>query len=178
MELCTLPTEIQHLIVLNLHPSAAIALRQTNRWFHTHVSLHRLDRIAVQDYLHHLESQPKSQRHHQYSCFSCLCLKPHTAFTSIELDVSRGWNRSYYSHRFCLDCGVRDGKFKPFTVLYVGEDYSRPRVFCGACLCVQAYFCNSCHCCSGCLARAGTWTGRAALWQQTGRERLCQKHFR
>lgn len=173
--LCDFPTELQHLVVLNLHPSAAIALRQTNRWFHTHISLHKLDRTAVQEYLHHLELQPK--RRHDYACFFCLSLKPHTAFTSTQLAIDTV-NGSYNSKRFCLDCGLMNAKLKPFSKFTMGEDESWSKVFCGACSSVQPLFCPSCHCCSGCLARARTWTGRAALWQQPGGNNLCPMHFK
>lgn len=173
---CDFPTELQHLIVLNLHPSAAVALRQTNRWFHTHISLHRLDRTAVQDYLHHLELLPKHQ--HDYACFSCLSLKPHTAFTTTQLTPMDNICSSYNSKRFCLDCGVKGAKFKAFSRLNIGEDELWSKVFCGACSSVQPLFCPRCHCCGGCLARMKTWTGRAALWQQSGGEKLCPTHSR
>ena len=92
--LCELPTEIQHLIVLNLHPSAAIALKRTNRWFHTHISLHRLGRPEVFRFLTEHENLPKfSKNFHQgkrtsslgYACFTCLTIKPATNFTEDQI---------------------------------------------------------------------------------------------
>ncbi len=165
--LCDLPTELQHHIVLNLHPSAAVALRQTNRWFNTHISLHRLDRTAVHEYLHHLEYLPK--RLHDFACFSCLSLKPDTAFPSTQLSAKG---------RFCIDCGVKDAKFEPYTKFDIGWDGGCWKVFCGACSSVQPLFCTACCCCCGCLAKARTWTGMAALRQKPGYEKLCERHLR
>lgn len=176
LELCDLPTELQHQIVLNLHPAAAVALKQTNRWFHDHVSLHRLDRVAVQKYLHHLELRPRHR--HDYACFYCLCLKPNTAFASTQVGRKHDELGRYNLHRHCLECGIREGKLKPFTSLTIGDDESKEVVFCGACSSVQAYFCGSCNCCSGCLAKTRTWIGRAALGHLAVGGRLCQQHFR
>lgn len=177
MGLCQLPTELQHHIVLNLHPSAAIALRQTNRWFHTHISLHRLDPVAVRNYLYQLELRPKRQD--DYACFYCLCLKPRTVFTSAQLERRPKVDKygNVHSGRFCLDCGIGNRKLIPYSVLTMGGDESTPKVFCGACSSVQSYFCRTCHCCSGCLTRARTWTGRAVLWQQSGTQKICPQHF-
>lgn len=173
LEFCTLPTEIQNLIALNLHPSAAIALRQTNRWFHTHISLHRLDSTEVQKYLHWLEL--KSRHIPNYACFSCLCLKPQSAFTVAQLCAEDGRFGDRFHKRFCVDCGVRDSKFGAFSVVRVAGQ-PRLRVFCGACLSIQNYFCGRCHCCNGCIAKARTWTGSAALRNRSGGERICQSH--
>lgn len=181
MGLCQLPTELQHLIVLNLHPSAAIALRQTNRWFHTHISLHRLDPLAVRNYLHYLEYNPK--RPNEHACFVCLRLKPSTAFTSAQLQSQARIDRhgnvlNCVYGRSCLDCAIKNRRVTPFSVLIMGGDDPRPKVFCGACSSVQSYFCSSCHCCSGCLTRARTWTGGAVLRQQSGTQKICERHFR
>jgi len=177
VELCTLPVELQHHIVLNLDPSAAIALKQTNRWFHTHISLHRLDKTKVQQYLHRLELHPRNE--HFYACFSCLCLKPQTAFTTVQIGTKiSSRNGSYSSQRYCLECGIRNGKYKPGTSLKMAGPESEPKVLCGACMSVQAYFCRSCLCCSGCIASMRTWTGRAARWSRGGGQGFCGRHFR
>lgn len=174
-ELCTLPTEIQHLIVLNLHPSAAIALKQTNRWFNTHVSIYRLDRAEVNKYLNWLENRRRNRNN--YACFSCLRLKPQTAFTTTKPGSKSLKNGFYPFARFCLDCGIRDAKVKPFTLLKMAGDESKPKVFCGSCSSVQRSFCGLCCCCTGCLAKLRTWTGRAAQWHRNGGKVLCHSHF-
>ena len=174
-QLCTLPLELQHLIVLNLPPSAAVALRQTNRWFYTHVSLHRLNRLAVRTYLHFLELNPKKQ--HLYACFFCLCLKPKMAFTSSEIGGKPKEPRRYHYDRFCLDCGIRHGVYKVGTSRPMAGSQSAPKVLCGICMSVQSYYCNKCYCCSACIASTRTWTGRAARWSQAGGQALCLAHF-
>lgn len=45
--LSNLPGELQDLIIINLHPSAAIALSQTNWHFHSCTNLYRLPRSVV-----------------------------------------------------------------------------------------------------------------------------------
>ena len=156
--LCSLPAELLELIIPKLDPSAAIALRQTSRWFNTYVSLHRLDRVEVRKYLHCLELQP--QHKNDYACYSCLCLKHVTSFTDTQTGTAYSWNGIYSTKRFCLDCGVKNGKFKPESLLYIaGEKYagSTPAVLCGGCLSIQVYFCADCHRCIGCITKARTW---------------------
>ena len=174
-ELCTLPTEIQHVIVLNLHPSAAVALRQTNRWFNTHISLHRLDQIEVRKYLGQCELRPKNAA--SFACFSCLNLKPQTAFTMTQVHSANGKGHPHTYKRYCLECGIRDGKYKPSALLRMAGYASTVKVLCGGCASVQTYYCSRCLCCSGCIAKMKTWTGRAR-WNQSGAMAVCPQHLR
>ena len=172
----TLPTELQNLIVLNLLPSAAVALKQTNRWFYTHVSLRRLDRVAVRDYLQ--SSELKIKNEHLYACFSCLCLKPETAFTFSHIGQKTSQCRPRCYDRFCLDCGIVNGAYSAGTSRLMAGSESTRKVLCGVCMSVQSYYCSRCYCCKGCIASIGTWTGRAARRSQAGGQALCQTHFR
>lgn len=174
-ELCTLPTELQNLIVLNLHPSAAIALRQTNRWFHDNVSLHRLDREKVQLFLRDRELRPTNGKN--YACFCCFRLKPEWAFTKSLVDSTHVRKPTYSYRRFCLECGIREGKYRWGISMEMAGSKSRPKVYCGVCTSVQENFCSKCHCCNACIASMGTWTGRAARWSQSGWQALCLDHF-
>ena len=169
--LATLPTEIQHHIVLNLHPSAAIALLQTNHWFHDHVSLYRLDQDLVHDYLRYLEHRDHNEDNR--ACYNCLTIKPRSGFTSGQLISKKA---------FCLDCGVRTKMFEPYSLIHLagGEE---PRLFCGSCCTVQRSFCRQCRLCNGCIVKMGTWTGRASQqrlkqpdWFSGRRGVLCPKH--
>ena len=172
LNLYTLPTELQHHIVLNLHPSAAIALKQTNRYFHAHISLYRLNPFKVKQYLHEVELRP---RHcDNYACFTCLRVRPKTAFTVSQLGVKTRKFGAYYSGRFCLDCGVESKKFKPGTVLIIAGDESHPKVFCGSCSTVQSYFCGKCHWCAACIART---KALKMSWGQSMSKGVCQTHL-
>ena len=173
--LCSLPVELQNFIALNLDPSTAVALRQTNRWFHTHVSLHRLNRIDVRNYLHNRELQPHNDDY--YACFSCLDLKPSTAFTTFQIGTKLSNGNGYSYQRYCLDCGIRNGKHRQGTSLRMGGPKSKPMILCGVCTSVQAYFCEKCLCCSGCIISMRTWTGRAAHLSQRGNQTPCLGHF-
>lgn len=111
MSLPHLPPELQGLIITNLHPSAAIALRQTNHHYHSTVSLHRLAPGIVRKFLEDLDGRVRSQvdgavycRSIWYACYKCLCMKPGTLFEYFE--VSCGGRRD----RQCLGCDLKQGR--------------------------------------------------------------------
>lgn len=172
LNLYTLPTELQHHIVLNLHPSAAIALKQTNRYFHTHIALYRLDPLKVKQYLHEVELRPRHRD--DYACFTCLRVRSMTAFTITQLGAKTSKNGAYSGGRFCLDCGVENKRFKPGTVLIIAGDESHPRVLCDSCLTVQSYFCGKCHWCAACIARTKSFR---TSWSRSVGMGLCQTHL-
>lgn len=177
--LCSLPTEIQHQIVLALHPSALVSLRQTNRWFHTHVSLFRLERREVLKYLHERQFLP--QHRENYPCFSCLSIKPKTHFTRAQISKDYSKIGRLELERYCLDCGVENKKFKPGTLLEIPGgsrlQKSQMKVFCAACTSVQAYFCGKCHWCAGCIATLQSWTARSGNLDQRDKAWLCPSHL-
>ena len=171
--LYTLPTELQHQIVLNLHPSAAIALKQTNRYFQTHISLCRLDRFKVKQYLHQVELRPRHRDN--YACFTCLRVRPMTAFTASQLGAKTSSRNSAYSYgRFCLDCGIENKRFRPGSLLVIAGDQSHPRVFCGSCSTIQSYFCSNCHWCAACIARTKAFK---SSWSRSLGMGLCKMHL-
>lgn len=171
LDLYHLPTELQHQIVLHLHPSAAIALKQTNRYFYTHISLCRLDPLRVRQYLHEVELWPRHREH--YACFVCLRVRPKTAFNITQLGAKTSKNGAYSSGRFCLDCGVEKKRFKPGTVMTIaGEPH--PKVFCGSCSTVQSYFCGKCCWCAACIAKTKAFK---TLWSQSVSRGFCQTHL-
>ena len=171
--LCTLPTELQHHIVLNLHPSAALALKQTNRYFQSHIFLYRLDRFKVNQYLHHVELRPRHRD--SYACFTCLRVRPMTAFTASQLGSKTGSRNSAYSYgRFCLDCGIENKRFKPGSLIVLAGDQSHPRVLCSSCSIIQAYFCSKCHWCAACIARTRAFK---ASWSRSVSMGLCELHL-
>lgn len=170
--LCTLPLELQHHIALNLHPSAAIALKQTNRYFHTHISLYKLDPLKVKRYLHEVQLRPRHRD--SYACFTCLRVRPMSAFTASQLDVKTRNHRTYPYERYCLDCGVENKSFRPGTILIMAGDQAHSRVFCGSCSTVQSYFCGKCHWCAPCIARTKAFK---MSWSKSLAIGLCQGHL-
>ena len=167
--LYTLPTELQHHIALNLHPSAAIALKQTNRYFHTHISLRRLDLVKVKQYLHEVELRPRHRE--DYACFTCLRVRSMAKFTVTQLGTKTSRNSS---GRFCLDCGIENKRFKPGTVLIIAGDESHPKVLCKSCLTVQSYFCGECHWCAACIAKTRAFK---TSWSRSVGMGPCQHHL-
>lgn len=173
--LCGLPTELQHLIVLNLHPSAAVALRQTNRWFHTHVSLHRLDKHDVSLFLCEREGKPKNCKPHptkrfvdvmNYACYSCLCIKPAANFNIAHIDGEYMKGGRLWDQRFCFDCGLRQEKFDRGEMVRMAGG-AKTRLFYVACSSVQTSFCRECRWCLACIASLRTWTGRDGAIRKT-----------
>lgn len=71
--LCDLPGEIQDQIILDLHPSAAVALSQTTQHFQSIVSLNRLDPGTVDAFVN--ERKPQINRKEGYLCGSCFRLR-------------------------------------------------------------------------------------------------------
>ena len=172
LTLYALPTELQHHIVLNLHPSAALTLKQTNRYFHTHIALYRLDPLEVKQYIHEVELRPRNRDN--YACFKCLRVRSRTAFTINQLGAKTSKDGMYPNERFCLDCGVENKLLKPGTVLVIAGDESCPKVFCGSCSTVQSYFCRKCHWCAACIARTKHFK---TSWSRSVGLGLCQTHL-
>ena len=103
--LTNLAGELQDLIITKLHPSSVIALSQTNHHFHDTVSLHRLPFSVVFDWLLHKEDKCCG-RYWNYACYTCLRLKPRSAFSKKQTRRRREkWGQDSYMRR-CLDCGL------------------------------------------------------------------------
>lgn len=112
MSLPHLPPELQNLIITNLHPSAAIALRQTNHHYHSTVSLHRLAPDIVRKFLDDLDGRPRSQIEgalncNWFACYRCLCMKPGILFEYFKVELGERHDRQ------CLGCDLKEGRGVP-----------------------------------------------------------------
>lgn len=173
-ELGNLPMELRDLVIVNLHPSAAIRLSQTNHWYHANVSLQDYDQDEVQTYLNDIEQRPNNVR--LAACFSCLKLKPADQVCA-QLKDADEIGRPLNS-RICLDCGLKSGYFKHGTSYRMGRPESGLKVLCGVCTNIHAGFCPRCDCCNHCVASMSSWSNeRAALWLRGGGQTLCVEHF-
>ena len=108
MSLPHLPAELQNLIFTNLHPSAALALRQTNHHYYSTVSLHHLAPTIVREFLCDLDRRPRYQtedglNYKLFACYECLCMKPGIFFEYTE--IVRCSN-----DRQCLGCDAKKGR--------------------------------------------------------------------
>lgn len=191
--LCDLPTEIQHLVVLNLHPAAAIALKRTNRWFHTHISLHRLDKCEVARFLLEHENLPKFSKNTQhvkrasfvgYACFHCLRIKPAINFTQSQVTGHYAkrtdpMHKTFADRRSCIECSLQKKEFLPDHVFKLA-DGETVNIFCPACQNMQSYFCYDCYFCAACIAKSKWWTGKIWRYRKSGGVseivRPCQCH--
>ena len=109
MSLPHLPSELQDLIITHLHPSAAIALRQTSRHYHTTVSLHRLAPDIVHSFLGDLDHRPPIQfedgvKCKLFACYTCLCIKPGIQFEVLEIECAERHDRQ------CLGCDFKEAR--------------------------------------------------------------------
>lgn len=109
--LSNLAGELQNLIITNLHPSAAIALSQTNRHFHSCAHLHRLPSPTVFDYLQEKELLPIKLD--DYACYTCLRFKPRPTFgTRQTRSILEKLGQSAHK-RYCFECGSMPGNHLP-----------------------------------------------------------------
>lgn len=80
--------ELQNLIIANLHPSAAIALSQTNHHFHACANLHQLPLSLVSQYFREKELLPAHRG--EYACYTCMRLKHRSSFAPSQTKSPRG----------------------------------------------------------------------------------------
>ena len=150
--LSNLAGELQDLIITNLHPSAAIALSRTNRHFNSCASLHRLSFSAVFDYLHEMELLPT--RSGDYACYTCLRLKPRSAFGLKQTKRSRG------------KTGLGScGKVTPGSIINNGTEL---QVYCMGCETLRRRFCSECHWCDSCIRKGAVEVLRKRPWARYG----------
>ena len=163
--LCTLPAELQEQIALNLHPSAAVALRQTSRYYHATISLHKLSKKRVWRYLENRERQIGNEKY--LACELCLCLKLDTVLIKKVYHQLARFDLGYNSHnsrRVCLECAVRTKMIIPGNVVVMAKprtkfDMVNPSsrlsghrsIFCMACLTVKGEYCSFCRWCFDCV---------------------------
>jgi len=157
--LSALPGELQEQIILNLHPSAAVALRQTNHHFQTIISLRRYNIDDVRAFLRDRARQPRNARY--LPCYSCLWLKLRSNFIMGPCNLPRGQVSFYDPHRHiwthgesCFECAVATGRFLPGNVSTLPNETDKV-LFCIACLTLQNHFCEKCRWCTKC-ASSGT----------------------
>lgn len=150
--LSALPVELQEQIVCNLHPSAAIALKQTSHHFQTFISLDQYDIDEVRAFLQEKETQPHNIG--RLACYSCLCLKPRPAcimniYCRNYIAPFRPYGDPHYYQQLCLECAVNKDRMLPANVVNMASENDR-MLFCIACLTLQGHFCKTCRWCFTC----------------------------
>lgn len=147
--LSALPGELQDHIIPYLHPSSAVALRQTNHHFNITASLERLEVKEVRNYLQDCVRRPHNSQN--LACYFCLRLRPKTVFAQ---SPGRSTYRGFHSDRRhrCLDCAVREDALMPGNCIIMANNRDR-MLFCIACLTLQGRFCKICRWCSGCAGK-------------------------
>ena len=176
--LLDLAGELQNLIITNLHPSAAIALSQTNRHFNACVNLHRLPFPVVLGFLQEKESLPNHSD--DYACYTCLRLKPRSQFARKQTRSPRGiWGKDAHK-RFCIECGFKVGKCPPARIVWIDQERW---VHCRGCEMLQRTFCKRCGCCDNCIDKSTEKTTEKIHWgklngeaSEVNRDNTCENH--
>ena len=163
LTLLNLAGELQNLIILNLHPEAAIALSQTNRHFHSCASLHRLPLPIVSQWFHEKEMLPENSE--KFACYTCLRLKPQSAFVLKQTKKKKSKFSPDAGNRFCIDCGCKYGKITPGHILKTSAGL---RVSCIGCEKPQDRFCTLCYWCDGCASKGIVTMERRRDWVKPG----------
>lgn len=164
MNLCDLPGEVQDHIILGLHPSAAIALGQTNLHFHTTASLTRLNCFAVDCFLEEKKIQIRDTA--GYLCRSCLTFKPDRAYARNQIIGARIKTGKEAHKRKCLHCLIANGEILPGFVVNMADRSLGTRVYCFGCLLLQDRFCTKCNWCYECAVKRKVKTYRKG-WEAT-----------
>ena len=161
--LTNLAGELQDLIITNLHPSAAIALSQTSRHFHACVNLHRLPSSAVFDYFQEKESMKTHSN--DYACYTCLRLKPRSAFAKRQAKGRQGKLGINGYTRICLECALSTGRLTPGSIIETGREM---QVLCMGCETLRKRFCTWCRWCDSCIGKGFATVLRKGQWAVNG----------
>ena len=165
MSLPLLPNELQDLIIENLHPTAAIALSQTNHYYHSVISLKRLNPDVVRQFLRDLEQLRRNRisPFKKLACYRCLCLKRYWHFTLAQCPYSTiNEHPEKWQKRQCVNCDVADGDLKPGDI-YTHDDGSN-FLACSECLNPRKRFCAQCRCCARCLEKRAILCCEGCSW--------------
>ena len=150
MNISSLPGEIQNMIIRHLHPSAAVALGHTNRYFHSISSLHILPISIVEAFLE--ERIPYMLRMDNYLCASCFHSKPPERFLESQITEKRSKEGSERNLRRCLDCMKE--QISPGSIVELGK-MGQKHVLCMACVNFRSPYCVQCRWCSVCACLEG-----------------------
>ena len=160
----SLPPELHHMIILELTPSAAIALGGTNRYFRSLNCLSRLDPLDVKRYFRIINLRMVD--HSSFLCTSCCCVKPPDEFSTKRLigEWSKRGLKSW--SRQCLECMF--DTIEPGDEVFLGLR-EKPRsgrgrnkqwrerlaqkkmVMCIDCMELKDGWCDECRWCWGCF---------------------------
>lgn len=179
--LTNLAGELEDLIISKLDPSAAIALSETNHYFHASVNLHRLPFSVVFDWLQTKEWNAwRPIRPSKYACYTCLRLKPRSAFAKAQFHSGRGTYGKYSHTRICLDCDLSAGKYDSRSFPTIEDEMQIP---CRGCEILRKSFCKLCHWCDGCIKigyaiklRNGDWAVPNGEARTVTMRACCHKH--
>ena len=148
--LAILPTEIRDMIVSQVDPRTAYALRQTCRHFYHSLTIASLPKRAVMRWYRGFEMEPQNSELH--ACFCCFRLKPPRAFMWAQIHNHMLEKGASHAHRrLCMDCCVTHGIILYRDVVKEATPESSLLVLCYGCKKFCADFCWICRLCRPCV---------------------------
>ena len=165
--LSNLAGEIQNQIFQHLDPVTRGALRYVNGHFHESLALDRSKYSTERyNYLHAVETSTWHPRKDDFACHDCDMMKPKKDFSKTQTKGKRGKNGYEYSLRVCMACAVRQGQFKPGSVVKT-NDRTESQIFCRACSTLQREWCAHCRFCRKCAEKGKIQTWRKGQWAES-----------
>lgn len=102
-----------------------------------------------------------------FACYTCLRLKPRSAFALKQTKLSRGKFGQGPSKRVCLDCGFKNGRHRPGQTMKFGTEL---QVYCGGSESLQKRFCSRCYWCDSCIRKGTAKVLRKGDWAKPNGE--------
>ncbi|KAL8889271.1 MAG: hypothetical protein Q9205_005332 [Flavoplaca limonia] len=165
--LSNLAGEIQNQIFQHLDPVTRGALRCVNGHFHESLALDRSKYSTERyNYLHAVETSTWHPRKDNFACHDCDKMKPKKDFSKTQTKGKRGKNGYQNSLRVCMACAVRQGHFKPGSVVKT-NDGTESQIFCRACSTLQREWCAECRFCRKCAEKGKVQTWRKGQWAES-----------
>ena len=102
-----------------------------------------------------------------FACYTCLRLKPRSAFTLKQTKSPRGKVGVQAHKRFCVECGISTPRHRPSHVI---KTVTQTPVWCVGCEKLQTQFCINCHWCGSCVEKGTATVLRKGLWAKPNGE--------
>lgn len=151
--LAALPTELHLAIASYLSPLSLLALSHTNGRFlsiYGPMAPNLVDLTTLTKsprFLLELE-QGWFKGHKHYACFHCYRILPAARFADTQIATKRSKGREYGEDRYCIECGIRRGRYKPGW--WVTVDRVELWVCRGCRKAKRPPFCGECGLCQAC----------------------------
>lgn len=142
--------ELQLAIIDTLDIASVFALSQVDRHFNRLANpFAKSRRHGLDDFLVSAQTFPRWQD--GFACFLCLKVLPRNRFADRQTKSPRGRDGAQQRLRYCIDCGVSQGRYCPGSMIVQRDN---KRILCRQCKQLKGgRFCEFCAFCSDCYGR-------------------------